>query len=191
MNHDPIQDIADLLQRRGAAQYGQEAVSQLDHALQCAHLAEQAGETDETVVAALLHDLGHLLRADAPAPAPGQERPDDLHQYTAIPFLRPLFSDAVLEPIRLHVDAKRCLCHTDAGYFESLSPASVRSLKLQGGVFSAEQAQAFRQQPHAEAALRLRRYDDKAKVPGQPTPALAHFIETLQRVATRHQQLKR
>ena len=181
MNHDPINDITDLLQRRGAAQYGEEAVSQLDHALQCAHLAEQAGESDETVVAALLHDLGHLLRADAPATA--GPRHDDLHQYTALPFLRPLFSDAVLEPIRLHVDAKRCLCHTDAGYFESLSPASVRSLELQGGVFSAEQAQTFMQQPHAEAAMRLRRFDDRAKTPGTPTPPIAHCVATMRRVA--------
>jgi phosphonate degradation associated HDIG domain protein len=178
-----IDAITDLLQRQGARQYGNEAVSQLDHALQCAHLAEAAGETAETIVAALLHDLGHLLRAEAPLAASASGRSDDLHQFIALPFLRPLFSDAVLEPIRLHVDAKRHLCRTDAGYLRQLSPASIRSLELQGGVFSAQQAIDFMQQRHAPAALRLRRYDDRAKTPGAPTPPLAHYVELMHQVA--------
>ncbi|MFP3561207.1 phosphohydrolase, partial [Paraburkholderia sp. SIMBA_049] len=87
--------------------------------LQSGLLAEEAGADDALVAAAFLHDLGHLLtRQGETASARGI---DDLHQYYALPFLRPLFNDAVLEPIRLHVDAKRCLCRTDAGYFESLS----------------------------------------------------------------------
>jgi phosphonate degradation associated HDIG domain protein len=183
MSQHPVDAIADLLQRQGAKQYGNEAVSQLDHALQCAHLAEAAGETTETVVAALLHDLGHLLRADAEAPEPGQKPTDDLHQYTALPFLRPVFTDAVLDPIRLHVDAKRHLCRTDSRYLAQLSPASVRSLELQGGVFSALQAIDFMQQRHAATALRLRRYDDRAKTPGAATPPLAHFAGLMHQVA--------
>jgi phosphonate degradation associated HDIG domain protein len=178
-----IEAIADLLQRQGARQYGNEAVSQLDHALQCAHLAEAAGETAETVVAALLHDLGHLLRADAEPAELAKRSRDDLHQFIALPFLRPLFSDAVLEPIRLHVDAKRHLCRTDASYLAQLSPASIRSLELQGGVFSAQQAIEFMNHPHAATALRLRRYDDRAKTPGAPTPPLTHYVEQMHQVA--------
>ena len=98
-----------------------------------------------------------------------------------LPFLRPLFSDAVLEPIRLHVDAKRCLCRTDAGYFESLSPDSVRSLALQGGIFSEEETAAFLQRPFAEDALRLRRWDDTAKEEGKATPDLDHYMEIVAR----------
>lgn len=179
-----IEAIADLLQRQGARQYGNEAVSQLDHALQCAHLAEAAGETAETIVAALLHDLGHLLRAETECtePAAPQAR-DDLHQFVALPFLRPLFSDAVLEPIRLHVDAKRHLCRTDASYLGQLSPASVHSLVLQGGVFSAQQAIDFMQQRHAATALRLRRYDDGAKSPGATTPPLTHYVALMHQVS--------
>ena len=178
-----IEQIESLLQRQGAAQYGREAVSQLEHALQCAHLAEVAGETPDTVAAALLHDLGHLLVADhAPDTGTGGDT-DDLHQFIALPFLRARFGDAVLEPVRLHVDAKRYLCRTDATYLSGLSPASVRSLALQGGVFSAEQAIAFEAQPHAAVAVRLRRYDDLAKVPGAATPPLAHYVEVLERVA--------
>ena len=178
-----LDEIAGLLQRRGAAQYGLEAVSQLDHALQCAQLAEQAGETPATVVAALLHDLGHLLAAERLQVAEPDHRRDDLHQYIALPFLRPLFGEDVLAPIRLHVDAKRYLCQAEPGYFETLSPASVNSLALQGGPYNEQEARAFLHQPFAGEAVRLRRYDDQAKVAGQPTPGLAHYLPLLQQVA--------
>jgi len=89
--------------------------------------------------------------------------------------LRGLFPDAVLEPIRLHVDAKRYLCRIDAGYWAELSPASQHSLELQGGIFDETQAEAFMQQPYAQEAVRLRRYDDLAKTPLKVVPALAHF----------------
>ena len=123
-----LEDIAHLLATRGVNQYGREAVSQLEHALQCAQWAEKSGETSATVAAALLHDLGHLL-----APGGDTAEQDDLHQYMAIPFLRGLLPDAVLEPIRLHVDAKCYLCTMEPGYWETLSPASQHSLVLQGG----------------------------------------------------------
>lgn len=178
-----VDEIAHLLRVRGSQQYGREAVSQLEHALQCAHLAEQAGETPHTVAAGLLHDLGHLLAAERDArPDDAQDR-DDLHQYVAIPFLRGLLPDAVLEPIRLHVEAKRCLCCTDPGYWHTLSPASKHSLTLQGGAMSPVQAEAFLAQPFAKEALRLRRYDDLAKEPGRSTPALAHYLAVLAKVS--------
>lgn len=180
-----VDDIAELMGRRGAAQYGREAVSQLDHALQCAHRAEQAEEPPELVAAALLHDLGHLLAAERAEAAEPDDNKDDLHQFIALPFLRGLFSDAVLDPVALHVDAKRWLCAQEPGYFETLSPASVRSLALQGGPFSPEQAQRFATQPHAQAAIRLRRYDDEAKVPGTLTPPLSHYVALLRRLDLR------
>jgi phosphonate degradation associated HDIG domain protein len=179
-----IPDIEQLLGSRATIWYGQEAVSQLDHALQCAHLAEQADETPETVVAALLHDLGHMLNAErdpvADADAPPEK--DDLHQYVALPFLRSLFPDAVLEPIKLHVDAKRYLCAVDAGYWEALSPASKHSLELQGGRYDEEQVRSFEALTFYSEAVRLRRYDDLAKVPGQITPPLAHYATLMEQV---------
>ncbi|OJB15872.1 phosphohydrolase, partial [Burkholderia ubonensis] len=132
---------------------------------------------------AFLHDLGHLLNRQGETPS--ARGIADLHQYYVLPFLRPLLPDAVLEPIRLHVDAKRCLCRTDAGYFESLSPDSVRSLALQGGVFSEEEAAAFLRRPFAEDALRLRRWDDMAKVEGRATPDLDHYMEIVARQVRR------
>jgi phosphonate degradation associated HDIG domain protein len=175
-----VDEIFGLLKDRGAEQYGREAVTQLDHALQCAYLAEQQGETRATITAALLHDIGHLVREAGLASDP--ER-DDLHQFIALPFLRGLFDDAVLQPIRLHVDAKRYLCQAEAGYFETLSPASVQSLKVQGGVFDERQAAAFLRQPFAAEAVRLRRYDDLAKVPGVQVPDVAYFESVARAVA--------
>jgi len=195
-----IPEIIDLLNGRAHTWYGQEAVSQLEHALQCAHLAELAGEPPETVVAALLHDLGHMLGAKGQLAAtqrPAQggnedtvhgrlEAPqttDDLHQYIALPFLSGVFGDAVLDPIRLHVEAKRYLCATDPNYWEALSPASKHSLVLQGGVHSPEQANAFEALPFSDRAARLRRYDDLAKVPGARTPGLEHYEQLMRAVA--------
>lgn len=175
-----IDDIVHLLSNKGQAQYGREAVSQLDHALQCARHAEESGEAHETIVAALLHDLGHLLAENRTDVHDVEQQRDDLHQYIALPFLRNVFPDAVLEPIRLHVDAKRYLCATDATYWESLSPASKRSLVLQGGISSGEEAKAFIAQPFAEQAVRLRRYDDLAKIPNCAAPSLAHYRPLLE-----------
>lgn len=179
-----IPQIVELLGSRATTWYGQEAVSQLEHALQCAHLAERANEAPETVVAALLHDLGHMLSAErAPvADQDGLPAKDDLHQFVALPFLRSLFPDAVLEPIKLHVDAKRYLCAVDAGYWAELSPASKHSLELQGGRYDDAQVRAFEDLTFYAEAVRLRRYDDLAKVPGQVTAPLAHYAALMGQV---------
>ncbi len=176
------EDIVRLLSDHGAKQYGREAVSQLEHALQCAHLAESAGESDELIIASLLHDVGHMLMADRSGAIEVNTDRDDLHQYTLLPFLRGVLPDTVLEPIRLHVEAKRYLCQAEAGYFESLSPASVHSLALQGGTFTEVEARAFLHQAHASEAVRLRRYDDLAKVPHCEVPPLAHYLPRLEQL---------
>ena len=183
-----VPEIVQLLSSRATTWYGQEAVSQLDHALQCAALAEKSAETPETIVAALLHDLGHMLspdlrsEAEASAPAAAMPTKDDLHQFVALPFLRSLFPDAVLEPIKLHVDAKRYLCAVDQGYWADLSPASKHSLELQGGAFNEKQIGDFEKLAFYAEAVRLRRYDDLAKIPGHPTPDLAHFEKLMGQV---------
>ena len=176
-----VPEIVQLLNNRATTWYGQEAVSQLEHALQCASLAEQSNESPETVVAALLHDLGHILSPDQLRATPTDALPvkDDLHQFLALPFLRSLFPDSVLEPIKLHVDAKRYLCAVDSGYWADLSPASKHSLELQGGKFNEQQVSAFEDLPFHAEATRLRRYDDLAKVPGHQTPDLAHYEQLM------------
>jgi phosphonate degradation associated HDIG domain protein len=174
-------DIARLFNDHGNIAYSGEGVSQLEHALQCAQLAqsEQAGEP--LVTAALLHDLGHLLNLQGDTPS--ERGIDDQHQYFAVPFLRGLFPPAVIEPIRLHVDAKRALCALEPEYYEALSEDSRRSLTLQGGIFTREETAAFLARPHAADAMRVRRWDDAAKVPGAVTPPLAHFLELAARCA--------
>ncbi len=186
-----VDEIAQLLATQGQRQYGREAVSQLDHALQCAQLAEEAGESEATVVAALLHDLGHLLASRGAVRGAVHEsgsppERDDMHQFIALPFLRPLLPEAVLAPIRLHVDAKRYLCQAEPGYWDTLSPASKHSLELQGGVLDASGAARFIAQPYAHEAARLRRYDDRAKIAGLATLALEHFLPLLRGIAESH-----
>ena len=179
-----LEDIESLFARRGHEQYSGEPVTQLDHALQTAALAEAAGSDDELVTACLLHDLGHLLQGGGSgAESPTLRGVDDLHQYAALPFLRGLFGERVLGGIQLHVDAKRCLCATVAGYEAALSADSQRSLKLQGGVFSAAQAVDFMQRPGAADAVKLRQWDDLAKVEGGATPPLSHFMQRAARCA--------
>jgi phosphonate degradation associated HDIG domain protein len=179
-----IPEIVALYRTAGAARYGMEAISQEQHALQCAVLSERAGSPPELVAAALLHDLGHLVATE---PAAGAAARDDLHEYASIPFLRGTFTEAVIQPIRLHVDAKRYLCAVSSGYRDALSPASQRSLALQGGPFAPDQAQAFIRQPFAGQAVALRRWDDCAKDPLASTPGWSHFGQVLLRAsAGRH-----
>jgi len=178
-----LEDIEAVFREHGHIEYSGEGISQLAHALQAAQLAEQEGADDALVSAALLHDLGHLLNRLGDTPS--ARGLDDQHQYFAIPFLRPLFPAAVVEPIRLHVDAKRALCAIDPAYHDGLSEDSRRSLRLQGGIFSPEDTQTFLAKPFAREAMRVRRWDDAAKVPRAPTPALEHFLQAVARCAIR------
>jgi phosphonate degradation associated HDIG domain protein len=170
-----LADIEQLFARHGAEQYSGEPVTQLEHALQAAHFAEQSEASPELVTACLLHDLGHLLNHQGETPT--LRGIDDTHQYFALPFLRGLFADAVLDAIKLHVDAKRYLCRVDAGYHARLSADSKRSLALQGGVFDADAAAAFLAQPGARDAVMLRQWDDLAKQADLATPSLGHFLD--------------
>jgi predicted HD phosphohydrolase len=157
--------------------------------LQSAQLAQHDGSPDELIVAALLHDLGHLINDQGETPT--LRRIDDRHEYVALPFLRNLFGPEVLQPIRLHVDAKRYLCArgngrvNGAGYWAELSDDSKRSLELQGGIFSESEADAFIAQPFAADAVRVRIWDDLAKAADAVTPPLAEYMDMASRVASR------
>jgi [1-hydroxy-2-(trimethylamino)ethyl]phosphonate dioxygenase len=170
---NPVDEIFELFEQRGGADYGGEWVSQLEHALQCAALAEEAGADAALISAALLHDIGHLVHELGREPA--TRGIDDRHELRGREWLSRRFGEDVTEPVRQHVNAKRYLTATDPGYFATLSPSSMRSLALQGGPFSAEHAAGFFSLPHAPAAVRLRRWDEGAKIPGKPTPGLEHF----------------
>jgi phosphonate degradation associated HDIG domain protein len=173
-----ISDICILFGRKGGRAYDGEPVTQLEHALQTAARAAESGAGPALVTAALLHDLGHLLNDQGDTPT--LRGVDDLHQFVALPFLRTLFDDDVLAPIKLHVDAKRYLCATRPDYYNALSSDSKRSLVLQGGIFSPAEADAFIAQPYAGDAVSVRLWDDLAKVAGAATPPLAHFVPVLE-----------
>ena len=173
--------IMAILAERGREQYGAEAVNQLEHALQCATLAEKNNSTPELITACLLHDFGHLVHNLGENTA--EQGIDDRHEYRALAYLNKIFSPAVTEPIRMHVNAKRYLCASDRNYWASLSPASKISLELQGGVFSQEEATEFIHQPHAKNAVKLRIWDDLAKINGLTTPNFKHFISIVRTVA--------
>lgn len=173
-------EILNLFATRGDSQYGGERVTQREHALQCAALAEREQASPALVVAALLHDVGHLLH-ELPVDAPDNGI-NDRHEHSAAAFLRGRFPASVTEPVRLHVAAKRYLSTVEAGYRQRLSPPSVVSLDLQGGPMSPQELVAFTANPHADDAVRLRRWDDAAKVPELPTPPLSHFANYVRQV---------
>jgi [1-hydroxy-2-(trimethylamino)ethyl]phosphonate dioxygenase len=178
-----VDQLIELLRTKGARQYGGERVSQCEHALQTAALAEQEKAPPALIAAALLHDIGHLLHEEGERPA--LRGIDDRHEEIGARHLSPAFGWAVAEPVRLHVPAKRYLCTADPGYFARLSPGSVRSLALQGGPFTPCEAAAFRALPFAEYAIRVRRWDEAAKVPGLATPDLERYRVALGSALTR------
>jgi phosphonate degradation associated HDIG domain protein len=175
-----LTDIRGLFEAKGERAYSGEPVTQLEHALQAACLAERAGSPAALITAAFLHDIGHLINDQGETPT--LRGIDDRHEYVAIPQLRALFDAEVLEPIRLHVEAKRYLCARGDGcmsgaeYLAALSADSLRSLQLQGGVFDDRQADDFIARPFAADAVRVRCWDDQAKSPGCATPPLAHYL---------------
>ena len=175
-----IDRIEALFTEHGATAYDgarKESVSALEHALQCAQLAEWAGADAPLVAAALLHDLGSFIAAD-----PEGDDVDDAHELRALPLLSEAFAASVTEPVRLHVQAKRYLVAADPAYAATLSSASVHSLALQGGPMSADEMRLFDEQPFAQQALQLRRWDDAAKEPGKKTPPLAYYLALLDEV---------
>lgn len=164
-----------MFTNRGDEAYYGESVSQTEHALQAAHAAEEEKASAALIVAALLHDIGHLLHGGPEDLA--DHGVDDRHEVVGRAWLARHFGPEVTEPVRLHVPAKRYLCRVDPAYQAKLSPASVVSLQLQGGAMSAEEAREFEANPFAADAVRLRRWDDLAKIVGLEVPGLEHYRE--------------
>lgn len=172
-----IDDILRLFREKGQGAYFGENVTELQHALQCAALAESAGASASLVAAALLHDVGHLLHGLGEDIA--DTGIDGRHESAGATWLSRGFDAAVTDPIRLHVAAKRYLCAVDPTYTASLSDASQLSLRLQGGPFDSEEVARFEQEIHWQAAVLLRRWDDGAKVVGWVVPDLEHYLPVL------------
>ena len=176
-----IEKILTLLNTKAEGQYGLSKVTQKQHALQCAMLAEQAGETPQMIVAALVHDIGHMLHEIGENFA--DRGIDDRHEEIGMAYLEDRFGPDVVMPIALHVQAKRYLCATQPDYFAQLSDDSVKSMALQGGPMNQSEMNEFEARSHWQAALRLRRLDDQAKVANAVTPEPEHFRIHLEKCA--------
>ena len=169
--------ILEFLSTAGQVEYHEERVSQLEHALQAAHLARQDRGTDEEVIAALLHDIGHIW------PVVGRQMTSVgviSHDAIGAQVLIDLgFPHAVAEIVSGHVAAKRYLVATDDDYAAQLSDASVESLRLQGGPMSPQELEDFTQSPNWQSKVRVRIWDDRAKTPEARVPGLESYRELL------------
>ena len=173
-----IDTLFSYMEDRGQSFYD-EVVTQLEHALQCAALAQQNKASPTLITGALLHDVGHIILDEHSAREAFLDT-DLSHEEVGAQYMEPFFPDAVTTPIRLHVPAKRYLCTTDASYHGGLSEASKRSFIVQGGVMSDEEREAFERIPHFRDALTLRRWDDLAKVRGLETAELETYRDIVQ-----------
>lgn len=173
-----VDALFSYMEKRGQSFYD-EAVTQLEHALQCAALAKQHDASPTLITGALLHDIGHIILDEHNADFAFLDT-DLNHEVIGAQYLEPFFPDIVTTPIRLHVPAKRYLCTTDTTYYDGLSDASKRSLKLQGGIMSDEERESFEQIPHYKDALTLRQWDDLAKVKGLETVGLETYRDIVQ-----------
>jgi phosphonate degradation associated HDIG domain protein len=173
-----IEEILALYSRHGSEAYFGESVSMTEHGLQAAHFAREAGATPALIVAALLHDVGHLIEDVAKDIADWTT--DAAHERVGGEWLARRFPPGVSEPVRLHVPAKRYLLATDPGYRKLLSPASLVTLNLQGGRMSPGEAARFEAEPFHPQAVLVRRCDDRGKIAGLATPALEEFAPMIE-----------
>jgi len=178
-----MEAIRDLFERHGRRDYiGEEGISQLDHALQCAARAEAAGEAPALIVACLCHDVGHLLAFTGQKVELMGRYGVCQHELLGAAWLREQgFGLSVTAPVGNHVMVKRYKAR-DPAYVAGLSPASRRTLKYQGGPLTAAHATEFARDPHFAESCRLREYDNAAKVPGASTPPLTHFLDLVKQI---------
>ena len=176
--------LADIFHRRGAESYLGEDLTLSEHMLQCAQLAKQANSSDEVIVAALLHDVGHYTH-EFPENA-ADLGIDSHHDEAGAAVLAPWFPALVVDCVRYHVDAKRYLCATEPKYYDSLSDASKHSLSLQGGPMSSAEVEQFAQHPHLNAILNVRRWDDQAKIPELEAGSFTNYLPKIRQVVQLH-----
>jgi predicted HD phosphohydrolase len=183
---DIIDDLFNIFARHGVRSYQGGGVSMAEHMLQAAWAAEGAAAAPHLVAAALLHDVGHFstdfvrLKTDPEHGAMLNATIDGGHEEAGAQLLNPFFRADVVEPIRLHVKAKRYLCAVEHDYLKILSPQAVHTLHLQGGPMSPEETVVFEANPHGQAAAMVRRWDDAALVPGLRTPNFEYYRPLLE-----------
>ena len=175
-----ITTIVDIFTNQGDEEYLVEPVTISEHMLQAAHFAAEAGADEITIVAALIHDIGHFTSEHGSFTM--EDTKDRFHEHAGARILEGAFPPLVVEAVKNHVDAKRYLCAVDSAYHDGLSDASVHSLKLQGGPMNADERAAFEENLYLDQILLVRRCDDKGKVAGLEVPPLDHYLPMMRRV---------
>lgn len=178
--------LLDAFAGSAARRYGGEPVTELAHSLQCAELARDAGADDELQLACLLHDVGRFavdprLIFDKKDRAVGASPDAKGHHDVGADLIAPYVPERVAWLVRMHADAKRYLCAIEPAYWGTLTPGSRYTLTLQGGVMTPETVSTLTRHPWLADAVRLRRWDDLAKVPDRPTRRLEAWAPLLQR----------
>ena len=164
-----------MYKQHGGSEYAGEKVSQLEHMVQAAQLAEEKGFDEEVILAAFLHDIGHIAEE-----ANGENAMDEFglkdHEAIGAQFLTGKgFSSKIAKLVASHVNAKRYLTKADPDYYNQLSDASKRTLEFQGGMMSAEEAEKFEKDPLFSEIILMRRWDEQAKVEDKPLPELERY----------------
>jgi phosphonate degradation associated HDIG domain protein len=164
--------LINIILTKGQADYIGEPVSQLEHAVQAAQLAERAGESDEVIVAALFHDIGHMIESAETMGGYGNAD----HEGLGAEYLKSLgFSDTVCSLVKGHVQAKRYLTYKHPSYYEKLSEASKQTLEYQGGRMTVDEAAAFEADPIFSLHLKMRAWDEQAKLENEPLPDMVKY----------------
>ena len=172
-----VEKLLELYRQAGNLEYHGEKVSQLEHALQTAQQAVDAGSTEEEIIAALLHDIGHIWPDDdSVVTGVGVVEHDRIGSEVLLGLG---FSEGVAQIVAGHVAAKRYLVANDEEYASKLSDVSVESLRLQGGPMSVEESARFSQAPWSAEKIKVRVWDDLAKTPGAPVSPLETYRDLL------------
>lgn len=172
-----VEDLFEMIANSGEADYIGENVTQLEHMCQAAERAEEQGNDDEVILGALFHDIGHFCSEY------GDE--EDMgglghisHDKVGADYLRERgFSERIAGIVENHVEAKRYLCVTKPGYHKKLSEASLKTLAFQGGPMSDEEVEAFEANPYYKDFIKVRAWDEMAKVENKPLPDLNRYKE--------------
>ncbi|UWQ04801.1 HD domain-containing protein [Aliiroseovarius crassostreae] len=179
-----VEFIGGIFERRGGEEYLGEPVTMAEHMLQGATIAEQNGQSEEIIVGALLHDIGHFTSEF------GTYHPDDTedrhHEDAGAEVLERFFPSVITDCVRYHVAAKRYLCATKPEYFKRLSPASAHTLELQGGPMNEEEVAEFASNPNLKEIIAVRYLDEAGKRDDMETPDYWHFAPMVQRMVDRH-----
>ena len=186
MQQQPIEEnvneIFELYQKYGDEDYIGEPVSQVEHMCQAAELAESEGYQEEVILAAFFHDIGHFCENIIPVQQMDGFGVVD-HEKLGADFLRSKgFSENIAGLVQNHVQAKRYLTYHFPSYYKQLSEASKRTLEFQGGMMTLEEAGLFESDKLFDLHIKLRRWDEKAKLEKQPMPPLEKYKD----MAIRH-----